>query len=96
MQEMEAAPARFSEKWDGMKDSPARMSEKWDDMENPSNTMGGNEWDVMKQDKRIDPYSMAPETGNHTHKMKEMSKETPDNKVERKTQHNEFGSTREI
>lgn len=94
--DMEPSSVRMSEKWVEMHESKGQMSEKWVDMENPTNVMGGAQWDVMKQEGREDPYSMHPSSGDRTVGMKPMAKQKPDVKVERATQHNEFGSTREI
>lgn len=91
--DMEPSRGHMSEKWVDIQPSKARMSEKWVDMENPSE---GDKWDVMKQEGRDDPYSMHPSSGEREQPFKPMKKEKPDNKVERATQHNEFGSTREI
>lgn len=81
------------ENWDDLTPSKARMSEKWVDMENPSDD---GKWFEMKQEGREDPYAMFPNSGDRKQPFKPMKKETPDNKVERKTQHSELGSTREI
>lgn len=91
---MEASSEKMSGKWDDQSPSPARMSEKWVEMEAGASKFS-DEFAVMKQDGREDPYSMNPSSSDRTQPFKAMKKETPDNKVERKTQHTEFGSTRE-
>lgn len=93
---MEPSDPRFSEKWVDMTPQPAKMSEKWVEMENPSDGMGGTQWNEMKQEGRMDPYAMHHSDGNRSVGMKDMKKQVPDNKRERKTQHDAFGSTREI
>lgn len=95
--EMEPTSPRMSEKWVEQHPSTGRMSEKWDEFENTSNVMGGAQWDVLKQEKRVDPYAMHHSDGNLKTPFKPMAKQKADGgKVERSTQHNEFGSTREI
>lgn len=92
---MEHSTEKMSNKWDEQSPSAPRMSEKWADQQAGS-TEFSDRWHEMKQEGRIDPYSMAPSEGDRTVGMKKMAKETPDNKVTRFTQHTEFGSTREI
>lgn len=91
---MDASECHTSEKWIEQNPSSPRMSEKFVDME--AGEPKGNEWHEMKQEGRVDPYSMAPSEGDRSIGMKAMAKVKPDNKVGRATQHNEFGSTREI
>lgn len=88
--DMEAGASK--ENWDTLEPSKPRMSEKWVDMENPSDD---GKWFTMKQEGREDPYAMNSSDGNRTQPFKPMKKEAPDNKVERKNQHTEFGTTRE-
>lgn len=85
---------QMSEKWVDMTPSTPQTSEKWVGME--AGTPMGDQWHELKQGQRIDPYAMHSSNGGRTQPFKEMKKETPDNKAERKTQHSELGSTREI
>lgn len=92
---MESGDARMSEKWVGQSPSSARMSEKWVEME--AGEPKGNEWHEMRQDKRMDPYSMAPQETDDKTPFKSMEKSKVDaGKVRRSTQHDEHGQTREI
>lgn len=92
---MEPSTVHSSEKWVDQKPSSPLMSEKWVDIE--AGSAPDDEWHEMKQDRRVDPYSMFPSEGNKPTPFKSMKKEKADGgKVERKTQHTEFGSTREI
>lgn len=91
--DMEPSNGHMSDKWIEQHPSKGHMSDKWDNFENPSDD---GKWHVMKQEKRDDPYAMEPSEGNRTQPFKPMAKVKPDNKVGRSTQHNEFGSTREI
>lgn len=91
--DMQPSAPKMSEEWIDIEPSKARMSEKWAEFENPSDD---GKWFAMKQEGREDPYVMFPSAGDRTQPFKEMKKQTPDNKVERKTQHSELGSTREI
>lgn len=105
---MEAGESTLSDEWHDMNPSSPKMSEKWVDIEPSKARMSekyveieagaspDNEWHEMKQERRIDPYSMSPSEGDRPTAFKPMTKESQSNKVERKTQHNEFGSTREI
>lgn len=93
--EMEPSEPLMSEKWVEQHPSSPLMSEKWVD-QHPSEPTMSEEWVEMKQSHRMDPYAMHSSEGDRSVGMKDMKKESPDNKVERKTQHNEFGSTREI
>lgn len=91
---MEPSSGHMSEKWVSQEPSAPRMSEKWVEIET-GGSPNSDKWHDMKQEGREDPYTMNPSTGDRTQPFKAMKKETPDNKVERKTQHTEFGSTRE-
>lgn len=61
---MERSSGHMSEKWEGMKPSSGHMSEKWVEME--AGSAPSNEWHEMKQEGRIDPYSMAPSSGDRS------------------------------
>ncbi|MHB8603596.1 MAG: hypothetical protein ACYC9R_13255 [Nitrosotalea sp.] len=58
----------------------------------------GNQFHEMKQSHRDDPYSLAPSEGNRPLKSQVGGKSPREEagKYDRSTQHNEFGSTREI
>lgn len=95
--DMTPSSGHMSEKWVEQHPSVARMSEKWVDIEAGS-TDFSDKWHEMKQDRRMDPYAMHSSNGDKDTPFKPMKKEhnEKDGKVERSTQHNEFGSTREI
>lgn len=93
--DMMPSEPRMSEKWVDQKPSSPLMSEKWVDMEASMPKMS-EEWVGIETSSRRDPYAMNPSDGNRSQPFKAMSKEKADNKVERKTQHTEMGSTREI
>lgn len=93
--EMHHSEPRMSEKWVDQHPSKGLMSEKWVE-QHPGSTDFSDKWHEMKQEKRMDPYEMHHSAGTLATPFKPMKKETPDNKIERKTQHTEFGSTREL
>lgn len=93
--EMHPSSPLMSEKWVEQHPSSGTMSDKWVEME-ASSTPDSDKWHDMKQEGRMDPYAMHHSAGDRSQSFKKMSKETPDNKAERKTEHNQFGSTREI
>ncbi|MDE2101552.1 MAG: hypothetical protein KGL39_30180 [Patescibacteria group bacterium] len=70
--EMEACEPKFSEKWDEQHPSKGHMSEKWDHMDAGS-TEFSDKWHDMKQDHRMDPYSMAPHYEDREVGMKKQS-----------------------
>lgn len=92
---MEASAPKMSEEWVEQEPSKGHMSDKWVEME-AGNSPESDKWHGMKQEKRVDPYSMAPNYEDREVGMKEMKKEKADNRVNRPSQHTEFGSTREI
>ena len=93
--DMDASTSPTTDKWDDLKPSKGNMSEKWVDI--ATSGEDNPQWNEMKHEKRQDPYSMAPSAGDRGEHFKPMKKEKADGgKVERSTQHNEFGSTREI
>lgn len=72
--EMHAEPGHMSEKWEGMKPSAPVMSEKWVEIE-AGNSPDSDKWHSMKQEGRVDPYSMAPSEGDREEPaMKKQSK----------------------
>ena len=91
---LDACDPKFSEKWDHLGVGTPRMSEKWVEMN--AGEPKGDQWHEMKQEKRDDPYSMAPASGDRTVGMKQIEKEAPDNKRQRWSANTEFGRNREI
>jgi hypothetical protein len=69
--DMEPSSGHMSERYVDMKPSAAKMSEKWVDME--AGEPKGDQWHEMKQEKRIDPYSMAPDYDDREVGMKKQS-----------------------
>lgn len=81
-------------KWYELNSSLPRMSEKWVDVATEGEL--NPQWNELKQDKRDDPYQMAPSDGKRPQPFKESKNAKPNTRVSRSTQHTEFGSTREI
>ena len=93
--DMTPSTEHTSQKWNHMEASTPRTSEKWVDIcadESPNS----DKWHAMKQEGRVDPYTMTPSEGDRTVGMKSMAKEKADNRVRRSTATDEFGSHREI
>jgi len=108
--ELKHGESHLSNEWHGMSPSTEHTSQKYVEMEpsaghtsdkwveqNAGNSPASDKWHEMKHEGRIDPYSMQHSDGDRKEApMVKQSKSNMDNKVERSTQHNEFGSTREI
>lgn len=58
---MEPSSGHMSDRYESMTPSKGHMSDRWVEMESEGSN---EEWNEMRQEKRIDPYAMAPSSGD--------------------------------
>lgn len=92
--DMDPSDQKTSAKWEDMEPSKARTSQKWVDIETEGKL--NPKWNDMVQTERDDPYSMAPSAVDRKQHFKESPKIKPETRVQRPTQHTEFGSTTDL